>query len=100
MNTVDELLASAERDENPPAGLDERILSLWLAKKGRWDASHDVAQDIHTSDGSWIHALLHRIEGDFGNARYWYGRAGKPPKPNDYDLDAEWREIAEAILDG
>ncbi len=98
MNTVDELLASAERDENPPAGLEACVRALWLVKKGHWDASHEVAQDVHTSHGSWVHALLHRIEGDFGNARYWYNQAGKPAKPNDYDLDMEWREIAEALL--
>ena len=98
MKTVDELLTSVEANDEPPAGLDSSILALWLAKKGRWDASHDVAQDIHDSDGSWIHAYLHRVEGDLGNARYWYNRAGKPAKNGGESLDEEWREIAETLL--
>lgn len=98
MNTVDELLTSVEANDEPPAGLDSRILALWLVQKGRWDASHDVAQDIHHSEGSWIHAYLHRVEGDLGNARYWYNRAGKPAKDGGESLDEEWREIAETLL--
>ena len=98
MKTVDELLASAETNDEPPTGLDSCILALWLAKKGRWDASHKVTQEIHSSDGSWIHAYLHRMEGDFGNARYWYSRTGKLPKGDRESLDEEWREIAEVLL--
>jgi hypothetical protein len=98
VKTVDELLSSVESDVDPPAGLTPLILSLWLAKKGRWGASHEVAQDIHESDGSWVHAYLHRVEGDIGNARYWYSRAGKPAKGVDDSLDQEWREIAATLL--
>ena len=98
MKTVDELLSSVESDVDPPAGLNPLVLSLWLAQKGRWDASHEVAQDIHESDGSWVHAYLHRAEGDIGNARYWYSRAGKPAKSADDSLDQEWREIAAVLL--
>jgi hypothetical protein len=98
VKTVDELLSSVESDVDPPAGLNPLILSLWLAKKGRWDASHEVAQEIHESDGSWVHAYLHRVEGDVGNARYWYARAGKPAKGGDDSLDQEWREIAATLL--
>lgn len=98
VKNVDELLLSVESDVDPPAGLPPLVLSLWLAKKGRWDASHEVAQDIHESDGSWVHAYLHRVEGDIGNARYWYSRAGKPAKGVDDSLDQEWREIATTLL--
>ena len=98
MKTVDEFLASVEANEEPPVDMDSRILALWLARKDRWDASHDVAQDISSSDGSWIHAYLHRVEGDLGNARYWYSRAGKPAKGGGESLDDEWREISKAIL--
>ena len=98
MKTVDELLSSVESDVDPPAGLNPLVLSLWFAQKGRWDASHEVAQDILESDGSWVHAYLHRVEGDIGNARYWYSRAGKPAKGADDSLDQEWREIAAVLL--
>jgi len=98
VKNVDELLLSVESGVDPPAGLNPLVLSLWLAKKGRWDASHEVAQDIPESDGSWVHAYLHRVEGDIGNARYWYSRAGKPAKGVDDSLDQEWREIATTLL--
>lgn len=100
MTTVDELLASVQENDQPPEGLDPKILALWLARKDRWDASHEVAQDIASRDGSWIHAYLHRVEGDLGNARYWYNRAGKPPKGGSESLDEEWREISQDLLPG
>ena len=62
----------------PPDGISEPLRALWHAQKGEWDTAHRVAQDITNSDGSWIHANLHREEGDPGNARYWYDRAGRP----------------------
>jgi hypothetical protein len=98
VKTIDALLHSVESNVDPPVGLNPLILSLWLAKKGRWDASHEVAQDIHESDGSWVHAYLHRLEGDIGNARYWYSRAGKPAKSADDSLDQEWCEIVATLL--
>jgi hypothetical protein len=77
----------------PPSGLSEALLALWYCKKGDWHRAHDVAQDLHTPMGSWIHALLHLIEGDIGNAGYWYARAHKPAaKPA--EIDAEWEKIA------
>ncbi|MBU62775.1 MAG: hypothetical protein CMI26_09760 [Opitutae bacterium] len=98
MKTVDELLRSVEFDIDPPAGLNPLVLSLWLARKGRWDASHEVAQEIDDSDGSWVHAYLHRVEGDIGNAGYWYSRSGKPAKGAGESLDEEWLEIAAVLL--
>ncbi|MDA0578055.1 MAG: hypothetical protein O3B24_08150 [Verrucomicrobia bacterium] len=62
----------------PPAGLSEPLQALWYAAKGHWDEAHTVAQGAESRDGSWIHAHLHREEGDQGNAEYWYARAGKP----------------------
>ena len=94
--TAAALKQSATADSNPPAGLSPELTSLWLAKKGRWEEAHNIAQDIHTRDGSWIHALLHLIEGDTGNAGYWYARAGRPPR-GIRDIDAEWDRIAEHL---
>ena len=64
--TADELAASAKRDPAPPSGISDEALSLWHLKKGNWEQSHNIAQDIHTPLGSWIHALIHVIEGGPG----------------------------------
>ena len=80
----------------PPRGLSAPLLALWHDGRGDWDAAHGVAQDVKSADGSWIHAYLHRKEGDAGNAAYWYQRAGKPVATA--SLDAEWREIVTALL--
>lgn len=91
--TAAALKQSALSDPAPPAGLTPELKALWLAKKDRWEEAHNIAQDIHTPDGSWIHALLHLIEGDTGNAGYWYARASRTPRST-RDIDAEWDRIA------
>ena len=80
----------------PPAALPPPVVALWHDAKGDWDAAHTVAQDIDSEDGAWIHAYLHRKEGDEGNAAYWYRRAGKPVST--LSLDAEWDQIAGELL--
>ncbi|MEZ4808785.1 MAG: hypothetical protein R2819_00380 [Allomuricauda sp.] len=72
------------------------LQALWWDAKGDWEASHNIAQDIHSTMGSWIHAYLHRKEGDEWNAKYWYGRAGKP-FPS-YGLEEELRILVEENL--
>lgn len=96
--TIEELAASTENDSQPPEDLSPECKALWHAKAGNWDASHDIAQDIDTSLGSWIHAHLHLIEGDIGNAGYWYSRAGKPASKPDRIPD-EWKEITAVALE-
>lgn len=80
----------------PPPGLSNALLAMWYDGKDNWEKAHNIAQDIGTADGSWIHAYLHRKEGDESNASYWYRRAGKR-KPA-VSLEQEWEEIAEALL--
>ena len=80
----------------PPSELSAALRALWHDAKGQWDAAHAVAQDIDGEDGAWIHAYLHRKEGDAGNAAYWYRRAGKPASR--LTLDAEWEQIAAELL--
>lgn len=75
----------------------EALKALWHDGKGDWEASHDIAQDIQSILGSWIHAYLHRKEGDRFNAGYWYRLAERPyPKAT---LNEELKEIVEYILD-
>ena len=81
---------------HPPAGLTDTLLALWHDGRGNWDAAHETAQNIGDAEGSWIHAYLHRKEGDAGNAAYWYRRAGKPVAAG--ALEAEWDAIAGALL--
>ncbi|MFY9252252.1 MAG: hypothetical protein WAO83_02270 [Fuerstiella sp.] len=95
--TVQELLESANNDRHPPEGLSDELLALWHTKADNWDAAHNIAQDIHTPMGSWLHALLHLIEGDTGNAGYWFRKAGRPVR-NMSDIDALWLQIAEELL--
>ena len=95
--TIEELAASAKNDSEPPAELSPESKALWYTKAGQWEAAHDIAQDIDTLLGSWIHAHLHLIEGDIGNAGYWYSRAGKKAKLP-AQIDAEWEELAAVTL--
>ena len=83
--------------ESPPGALPPPLLALWHDAKGDWDGAHSVAQDIESPDGAWIHAYLHRKEGDASNAAYWYRRAGKPVAR--VTLEEEWEEIAAALLE-
>jgi len=80
----------------PPAELSPLLLALWYDARDDWKGSHDIAQDIHSADGSWIHAYLHRKEGDQGNAAYWYRKAGKPVPS--VSLEKEWEMIVKALL--
>ncbi len=83
-------------NDAPPSDLSPPLEALWWAKKGDWDKAHRLVQDEASGHAAWVHAYLHRVEGDLGNARYWYGQAGKPPASG--DLAAEWTAIVEALL--
>ena len=64
---------------------------------GDWDRAHELAQSAKGKPGDWVHAYLHRVEGDLSNAGYWYRRAGQPAHGG--ELAAEWDEISAALLD-
>jgi hypothetical protein len=83
-------------DAAPPAGLTPALAALWQDGRGDWDKAHDLAQADEGGDGDWVHAYLHRKEGDEWNAGYWYRKAGKPLCKA--TLEAEWGEIAVALL--
>ena len=80
----------------PPDGIPAPLAALWHDARGDWEAAHRVAQDIDSADGAWIHAYLHRKEGDPGNAAYWYRRAGRPGP--DAPLAEEWRALVAELL--
>jgi hypothetical protein len=80
----------------PPAKISPALRALWHDARGDWEAAHDTAQSVDDDRGAWVHAYLHRKEGDAANAAYWYRRAGKSV-PTD-SLDEEWDRIASALL--
>jgi hypothetical protein len=82
----------------PPPDLSPALRALWLDARGNWDGAHDSAQADEGETGDWVHAYLHRKEGDAGNAAYWYRRARKLVCRS--SLDEEWAAIADALLKG
>lgn len=82
--------------ESAPKGLSYQLEALWYDAKGNWEKSHEVVQDVNGKDAAWIHAYLHRKEGDLGNAQYWYSRAGK--EMGKESLDKEWDVLVEHFL--
>lgn len=82
--------------ELPPRGITSSLAALWYAGKDHWEEAHAIAQDVPTREGSWVHAYLHRVEGDQWNAGYWYNRAGKTMP--DVGLEQEWEDIVRALL--
>jgi len=80
----------------PAPHLDAPLAGLWWAGKGDWDRAHKIVQDEPTAEAAWVHAYLHRVEGDLGNAGYWYRRAGRPAA--DDAVEAEWERIVGALL--
>ena len=93
--TFDEFKASLRHDAAPAVAAPLR--ALWHDARGDWTRAHEIAQDIDDETGAWIHAYLHRKEGDLGNAAYWYRRARKPVATD--SLDAEWQRIVTELLD-
>lgn len=84
--------------QRPSRPLTAPLEALWWAAKGDWDKAHKIVQDDESREAAWVHAYLHRVEGDLPNASYWYRTAGKPAAR--VALDAEWNAIAAALLGG
>jgi hypothetical protein len=92
--TLEEFAASLKG--RTPAAVAPALLALWHDARGDWEEAHRVAQDVDDASGAWVHAYLHRKEGDLGNASYWYRRAGRPVASG--TLDDEWQDIVKALL--
>jgi hypothetical protein len=83
--------------KRPPAGLAPALTALWWAGKDDWDKAHKIVMSEDDADCAWVHAYLHRVEGDLANARYWYRQARRTPASG--ELTAEWSAIV-AVLSG
>lgn len=80
----------------PPAACSPAVQALWWAAKDDWTAAHEIVMKHDDADCAWVHAHLHRVEGDVPNARYWYRQAGKPAASD--APDAERDAIITALL--
>ena len=80
----------------PAPELAAPLAALWWAANGNWDQAHKIVQDEDDANSAWVHAYLHRVEGDLGNAGYWYRQAGQPAAKD--SLEAEWERIVSALL--
>jgi hypothetical protein len=92
-------LAEFERSlgaKAPPRGLAAAVTALWWARNDAWDKAHKIVMDESGRDAAWVHAYLHRLEGDAKNAAYWYRQARRPVATGAHA--AEWRAIAAALL--
>lgn len=85
METGEGRVASAHRE------------ALTLARQGQWEAAHRLIQDACDPLSCQIHGYLHRVEGDLGNAAYWYRRAGESLRDN--RLQDEWQRLSSLIDD-
>jgi hypothetical protein len=83
-------------EHQPPAALTAALQALWWARKGDWDKAHKLVMNDSSREAAWVHAYLHRLEGDLPNARYWYRQAGQPAA--DSALDDEWSAIIGILL--
>ncbi|MBV8792574.1 MAG: hypothetical protein JO237_11065 [Pseudolabrys sp.] len=92
---MQEFRASLAHDV-PPSTIAPALTALWWAGKNDWVKAHEIAQSVETKDGAWVHAHLHRVEGDLGNAAYWYRSAGRPVESG--ALADEWNAIIEVLL--
>ena len=85
------------KKDQPPQEISELLQALWWDAKDDWDKAHKIAQDINDVDGAWVHAYLHRKEGDQWNAGYWYSHAGR--SRSSLSLEEEWEQMVRSLLE-
>ncbi|WP_251975802.1 hypothetical protein [Salinicola avicenniae] len=95
MTDLKSFIASLDQPA-PPRTLGRELRALWWAGRSEWARAHGQVDTASSREAAWVHAYLHRWEGDLGNAGYWYRRAGRDMP--DQSLDEEWREIADRLL--
>jgi hypothetical protein len=84
------------RNNEPPRNVSVYLKALWYDARQQWDKAHQLVQDVKDENAAWIHAYLHRKEGDISNADYWYRRADKT-RPA-VSIKEEWEEIVISLL--
>jgi len=82
--------------KKPPNGLSQALAALWWAGNDKWDKAHEIVMEGEGPDCAWVHAYLHRVEGDRDNARYWYRQAHREPATG--DPASEWSAITAKLL--
>ncbi len=92
---LEDYLSSLEQS-NAPVDCSPYLTALWHDRRGDWARAHEIVQDIADNSAAWVHAYLHRKEGDLSNAKYWYGQAGR--RVHSGSLEEEWTEIVEALI--
>ncbi|MDF5711093.1 MAG: hypothetical protein PUP90_26325 [Nostoc sp. S4] len=95
MNT-EEFLRLIEKQCPCPQTLPKALQAMWYDNKGDWNKAHEIVQDARDADSAWVHAYLHRKEGDLNNARYWYRRSGQVEFLG--GLNQEWEQITSVLL--
>ena len=89
-------LSAFRKLSSVPVDLSPALQGLWHDGQGHWEHAHEAVQEDESREAAWVHAYLHRKEGDQGNAAYWYRRAGKGICRG--SLEAEWEEIVSTLL--
>jgi len=93
--TTEEFIATTT-EPNPPEHFSQLLKGLWYDHKGDWETAHNLVDGAPGDDAAWVHAYLHRKEGDIWNADYWYRRAGRT-RP-EVSLEEEWIDLAKYFL--
>lgn len=95
MKTITEFKESLSL-EQPISGYSAQLTSLWYDAKGDWHQAHMQVDQLNDKDSAWVHAYLHRKEGDIWNADYWYSKA-RQICPN-IPLEEEWERLVLQFL--
>lgn len=95
--TVQEFTASLSASA-PAPDWPQPLAALWHDARGNWEEAHRIVQELDDEDAAWVHAYLHRKEGDSGNARHWYRRACRTFSED--TLPDEWSQIVTALISG
>jgi hypothetical protein len=95
MDSLSEFKASLNL-EQADSKLSVQLKSLWYDGKGDWHQAHAQVDQLNDRASAWVHAYLHRKEGDISNADYWYNKAGQT-RPN-MPLEKEWEQLVLQFL--